>query len=259
MPALWPPSAAAVAALVAALSGSLLCPASALGQRAAALPDPARPAYWWVGGALVLGAAVSDGALERVSLARRSATLDGLARAGNALGTGRHLLPALGAGYLAGRLADRLAGRPRLAHVVLHAAVAYTAGNVVASVGKPAFGRHRPDTTGSPWRLRPFARQGAWHSLPSAHTLHAFTLAGAVAEEAGRPWVTAGAYGAAALVGWSRVYEDEHWASDVALSAVVGAAIGHAGVRLLHSRHRRARPRLHVVPWPARAAVIFAW
>jgi membrane-associated phospholipid phosphatase len=122
---------------------------------------------------------------------------------------------------------------------VLHVAAAYALGNVVAGIGKPVIGRHRPDTLGSPWRIRPFTIAGARHSFPSAHTLHAFTLAGAISEEAHQPWVTASAYGAAMLVGWSRVYSDEHWASDVVASAILGAAIGHVTVRYLHSRNRR--------------------
>jgi membrane-associated phospholipid phosphatase len=74
----------------------------------------------------------------------------------------------------------------------------------------------------------------AFHALrPHAH---AFTLAGAISEEANRPWVTVVAYSAATLVAWSRVYADEHWTSDVAISAVLGAAIGHGMVRFLHAR-----------------------
>jgi membrane-associated phospholipid phosphatase len=53
--------------------------------------------------------------------------------------------------------------------------------------------------------------------------------------------VTTLAYGAATLVAWSRVYRDEHWASDVAISSVMGAAIGHVTVRALHARAARRR------------------
>ncbi len=245
---------------VTALAALLLGPAGAEAQHVASRlafppPDPARPGFWWVGGSLVVAAALSDAALERASLAHRSPTLDDLAAAGNALGAGRYLVPALGASYLAGRLAHR----PRLADVALHAAAAYTAGNVLASIGKPVLGRHRPDTTGSPSRFRPFTAKGAWHSLPSAHTLHAFTLAGALSEELRRPLVTAGIYGAAALVAWSRVYDDEHWASDVAASAVVGAAIGHVMVLRLHARRQTGQRRLHIVPGAEGAGVVLVW
>lgn len=195
------------------------------------------PAVWWVGSSLVVGALTGDAGLERASLANRSSTLDDAARVGDALGVGRHLLPALGASYIAGRLLER----PRMADGALHAAVAYALGNVLVSVGKPVVGRHRPDTTGSPWRFHPFTTKGTYHSWPSAHTLHAFTIAGAVSEESHAGWVTAVAYSAATLVGWSRVYRDEHWTSDVASSAALGALIGHGTVWIWRSRAKRTR------------------
>jgi membrane-associated phospholipid phosphatase len=227
-------------ALLAALSGH----ATLAAQPVDRWPDPGRSAFWWIGGAAVVMAAAFDQATEQASIAHRSSTLGAVARAGNDLGSGRYLLPALGVSYLGGRLLQQ----PRFAEGVLHTAAAYALGNLVASVGKPLLGRHRPDTLGSPWRFHPLAREGAWHALPSAHTLHAFTIAGAVAEEARKPWVTAAAYGAATLVGWSRVYADEHWASDVALSAVAGAAIGHLSVRLLHGPRRRGPAQRATTP-----------
>lgn len=252
-------------AAVASLVALLFAPTGARAQEAesslvllpatATLPEPSQTVFWWTGGALVVAAALSDVAIERASLTHRSRTLDDLARAGNALGAGRHLVPALGASYLVGRLVRR----PRLADVALHAAAAYVAGNVVASIGKPVIGRHRPDTTGSPWRFRPFAREGAWHSLPSAHTLHAFTLAGAFSEELRQPWAIVATYGAATVVAWSRVYEDEHWASDVAASAVVGAAIGHTMVRRLHAQRKAGQRPLHLVIYADGPAAVLAW
>jgi membrane-associated phospholipid phosphatase len=201
------------------------------------------PAIWWVGSSLVVGALIGDAQLERASLANRSPTLDDAERVGNALGAGRHILPALGAGYLAGRLFKR----PRLADGALHTATAYALGNVLVSIGKPVVGRHRPDTTGSPWRFHPFAGTGSHHSWPSAHTMHVFTIAGAIAEESDAAWVTATVYSAATLVGWSRLYADEHWASDVASSAALGAVIGHATVRVwrARSKHRRSVGKHH--------------
>jgi membrane-associated phospholipid phosphatase len=224
-------------------------------QTTAALVNPARPGFWWLGGALIVMAAASDRAIERQSLRHRSATLDRFARVGNATGSGEYLLPALGVTYLTGRLTHH----PRLAEATLNAAAAYAIGNVVAGLWKPVIGRHRPDTLGSPWRFHPLERSGAYHALPSAHVMHAFTLAGAVAEEAGRPWVTGAAYGAAALVAWSRIYEDEHWASDVASSAVIGAAIGHLSVRLLHARRAPKRTRFRVEPGANGVAMAFEW
>ena len=219
--------------VVALASSAMVAGATrASGQQGRSRPDPASSSFWLAGGALVAAAAASDAQFERFSLEHRSPMLDDLGSAGNVLGTGRYLIPALGASYVLGRFTHH----PHLAQGTLHTAVAYALGNVVTSAGKPLLGRHRPDTTGSAWRFRPLATGGEWHSLPSAHTVHAFTLAAAISEEARRPWVTTVAYGAATLVAWSRVYRDEHWASDVAISSVVGAAIGHATVRVLHAR-----------------------
>jgi membrane-associated phospholipid phosphatase len=241
------------ALLIPALAAALFEPTWAVAQGSERGSGQGQSTYWWVG-AILVATAASDARLERTSLTHRSPTLDDLASAGNALGLGRHLIPALGASYLGGRLTHR----PRIADGALHAAAAYVIGNVVVSVGKPLIGRHRPDTLGSPWRIRPFTVAGAWHSFPSAHTLHAFTLAGAISEEARQPWVTAAAYGAASVVAWSRVYADEHWASDVAASAVIGSAIGHVTVRRLHARAGRHR-RVGVAVQPRGAVLTFVW
>jgi membrane-associated phospholipid phosphatase len=237
-------------------------PCSANAQRLATPEHLTPPALWWIGGAFVVGALASDAELERASLANRSGRLNDAAHVGNVLGSGRYLLPALGASYLTGRLSRQ----PRLASTTLHAAVAYTLGNVLVSAGKPVVGRHRPDTTGSAWRFHPFAGDGDHHSWPSAHALHAFTLASAIAEDTRSGWIAGAAYGAAALVGWSRVYEDEHWASDVASSAVLGAAIGHATVRVMRRRtatrsptHQRHAATLFIVPVSRGVAFRLAW
>jgi membrane-associated phospholipid phosphatase len=241
--------------LLAFVVGSMLWPPNATAQDHSRIADPARPGFWWIGGALVVAAAASDAALERASLAHRSVTLDHLERTGNALGTGRNIIPVLGATYVAGWLGHR----KRVTDIVLHTAVGYAAGDFVASIGKPLFGRHRPDTTGSPWRFHPFARRGEWHSLPSAHALHAFTIAGAVSEEMRQPWVTATTYGAASIVAWSRIYRDEHWASDVTASAVAGTALGITSVRFFHARQRKNVPPFQVTPWHHGIAVSIGW
>ena len=219
------------------------------------------PAVWWLSGSLVVGALAGDAALERASLANRSAALDDAERVGDALGAGRHLIPAIGAGYLAGRFL----ARPRLADAALHTAVAYALGNVLVSIGKPVVGRHRPDTTGSPWRFHPLDGNGRYHSWPSAHTMHAFTVAGAIPEESHAGWVTGTAYGAATLVGWSRIYADEHWASDVTASAVLGALIGHGTTRVWRARKQQRNERerrsaaLGVTPDGRTVVIHLAW
>jgi membrane-associated phospholipid phosphatase len=70
--------------------------------------------------------------------------------------------------------------------------------------------------------------------LPSDHAVTAFAVAGTLCEELRRPWVTGLAYGTAGLVGWSRIHENRHWASDVVAGALVGAFAARLTVRHLH-------------------------
>jgi membrane-associated phospholipid phosphatase len=102
-------------------------------------------------------------------------------------------------------------------------------------------------------RTRPVANRGSqdYHpfniggSMPSFHTAEAFTAAAVISEHWDNPWVSALAYGAATGVGWSRIYEDRHWLSDVVLSAAIGTVVGKAVVALNRQRRDSA---VSVVP-----------
>lgn len=64
-------------------------------------------------------------------------------------------------------------------------------------------------------------------SFPSGHTSMVFALAAVFASEyKGKIWVPIMSYSLASLVAVSRVYEDEHWASDVVFGAALGFFIG---------------------------------
>lgn len=95
----------------------------------------------------------------------------------------------------------------------------------VAALGaKFVFGRERPTGANDPDTFHYFhGTKKEWVSFPSGHTTTAFSWAAVTAEEFPSPWVAAAAYGTAGAVGFSRMYQDEHWASDV----VAGAALGY--------------------------------
>jgi len=85
---------------------------------------------------------------------------------------------------------------------------------------KVVFGRVRPrDEPDDAFTFDPFSGHG---SLPSGHTTIAFAAAVALDRETTSGWVPWIVYPAATMVGWSRVQDLDHWASDV----VAGAAIG---------------------------------
>lgn len=65
-------------------------------------------------------------------------------------------------------------------------------------------------------------------SFPSGHATVAFAAAAVVAEEwkDEQPWVPYLAYGLAAGTALSRVHDDKHWASDVAVGSLIGLGTG---------------------------------
>ena len=88
---------------------------------------------------------------------------------------------------------------------------------LVTRVLKVSVDRERPD--------------GGGHSFPSGHTSGMFTTAGVLGAHFG--WrVALPAYAISGFVGWARVRDDQHWATDVAAGATIGAIIGHSVARL---------------------------
>jgi len=108
-------------------------------------------------------------------------------------------------------------------------------------------------------RSRPKANQGSGHfspfggdvSFPSTHTTQAFILASVLSEHTDNPWVSAGAYGVASLVGLSRIQQREHFFSDVLAGAAIGTFVGRtvtAYNRTLRSKGTLANLDLSFTP-----------
>ena len=134
------------------------------------------------------------------------------------------------------------------ATVGLHAGEAVVAASLVTTVLKAAAGRARPyvsrDSDAANFAFGRGLRRGdAYQSFPSGHTTASFALAAALAGEGRVRWprlnhVTAPlGFGLATMVGASRLYHDEHWASDVVAGAGVGTVVG-----TLVARYVRAHP-----------------
>jgi len=77
-------------------------------------------------------------------------------------------------------------------------------------------------------------------SFPSGHATAAFAMAAATTAETSRWWPGSARYmapllyGAATLTGLSRMYDDDHWASDVLFGAAIGTFSGWKVVRYNH-------------------------
>jgi membrane-associated phospholipid phosphatase len=114
----------------------------------------------------------------------------------------------------------RWGGHPTLARRAGRAGISTLTAAGVTSVIKLTAGRVRPrDEPDDPFTFDPFSGHG---SFPSGHTTIAFAAAVALDRETTSGWVPWVVYPTAAMVGWARVQDLDHWASDV----VAGAAIG---------------------------------
>jgi membrane-associated phospholipid phosphatase len=194
--------------------------------------EPRDHEFWFASLAAFAGAAILDEPLHSWLDSHQSDEGNRIARVVDPLGRARYLVPSLVGSYAAARLTRHHA----LANTILRIGLGYAAADGNESILKPAIGRHRPDSTNRAEDFRLYARGEQWHSYPSAHTVHAFSIAAAIADEAHRPWVSLMAYGAASIVGAQRVYTRAHWASDVVLSSTLAIAVSTTTVRWLRSR-----------------------
>lgn len=119
-----------------------------------------------------------------------------------------------------------LAAGPHAQAAAAAATVATLAASAVFMVLKRRFRRRRPcDVAPHPvFHLRPPDR----FSFPSGHTMNAFAIATVLSVRC--PALAPGLFFLAASVGSSRVVVGLHFASDVAVGAVLGALIGWLAV-----------------------------
>lgn len=222
---------------------TLLCWMILLGWTApaAAQVRPAARAFWIAGAAGVVTAAALDGSARSYALGHRGTALDRTAEAVAPLGLAHYCVPGLALAYVG----SRIVGDSALAAAALRVAAGYVFADAIESVLKPAVGRERPLVNGDPDRFHPFTGNGDDHSFPSAHVVHAMSIAAGIAAEAKNPAVSAVAYGTAALVGAERVYADAHWLSDVAFSAVLAIAASHTAIALVDGYQGRGRHEAH--------------
>lgn len=88
---------------------------------------------------------------------------------------------------------------------------------------KTIIGRERPEFTddnNSYVGLNLFDND--YFSLPSAHTAIAFALSTVLSQNSNTDFLKAVSYLPAILTGYSRIYENRHWLSDVVLGGIIG-------------------------------------
>ena len=101
----------------------------------------------------------------------------------------------------------------------------------------------RPKKERGAYSYAPFQDISFDRSLPSSHAARAFSLAAVFADHYSQP-VPFIAYSTASLIGLSRIFLDEHFASDVLAGAALGFAIG----KTLSWRHRNRKENWMILP-----------
>jgi len=210
------------------------------------------PAKWkarkWIELGVVTGIGVlaytQDEKIQKYFVGHQSTAADNLSKyvfepIGNGIGTS----VIIGGLYVGGRLAKD----NRLAGTSLTAAKAFIVSTVCAQAVKQLTHRHRPYQDEIPDHAQwegPFA-DIHYNSFPSGHSTAAFSLATVFAMEYSKTvWVPVLAYSLAAGTAVSRLYDNEHWASDV----VIGSALGFVTGRFMWKQSRKGDGRFVILP-----------
>jgi membrane-associated phospholipid phosphatase len=185
-----------------------------------------------------------DANVSREAIESDSRFARGVASGAEKLGNPLYIAPVLGATWLAGRAT----GHPGVSRSALRIAGGIAASAAVSSTVKLVAGRSRPsESPGDPNAFNSFSGHMAF---PSGHTTVAFALASGIDQETSAHWVPYVVYPLAGLVGWSRMRDNRHWASDVLTGALIGTWTTHKFQAAVRSGEREPRFSFDVVPAP---------
>jgi membrane-associated phospholipid phosphatase len=209
------------------------------------------PSRWnrkaWVKASIVAGVtlglfAVDDEINEWIQDNRH----DDVAKFAVHFGDGKIVLPPLALFYAVAHVTKNY--KAKRAALLTFENVAIT--GLFTQIVKISFHRHRPNSgdSSSTWDGPGFNSDNL--SFPSGHTSLAFSIATPIATEyKDNIIIPPLAYGLASLVGWSRMNDNKHWASDVFIGASLGYFTGKA-VCMLHSKGNESR--FTILPVPGR-------
>lgn len=166
----------------------------------------------------------------------KSSALDTATDAGNIIGNPWIHLGIAGALYGGGILA----GSPKWRETGEMLGEAAILADAVSFVLKRAIGRSRPFVSGDKGSFTPFQFKSDYDSMPSMHTASSFAMASVMRTTSENLLVKALYYSVATFVGFSRLYQDKHWASDVVLGAAIGELCGRVVTRYHYTHGKMA-------------------
>lgn len=112
-----------------------------------------------------------------------------------------------------------------------------TSAGLLQQVLKSVVGRARPLANLGKDTFDPFNPSRNFHSFPSGHALLAFTNAYAIGKQFKNPWVKAGIYTLGAIPGISRVWDGQHYLSDMVFAFAISIATVESIDRYLDKKY----------------------
>lgn len=159
--------------------------------------------------------------------ANRSRTMNHATDAGSIVGNPFVHLGVAAVLYGAGALTDQ----PKVMRIGEELGEALALTDATTFVLKEAIGRGRPTVSRGNSSFKPFQFKNDYDSLPSMHTASSFAVAHVLASETESVPAKVLCYLGASFVGFSRLYQGKHWASDIILGAAIGELAGSSVTR----------------------------
>jgi len=171
----------------------------------------------------------------------------------NYLGDGWVIIPSQLLLYGYGYFTDDLKARK----IALETMESFVIVGATVTALKMLTGRHRPNSHDDPYNFEGPTLSSDNRSFPSGHTAVVFSWATVLADNfRDQPAVGIIAYTLAAGTGFSRMYKNKHWLSDV----FVAALLGHFITKKIVSRHEHDEPSTTVFsPLPLGFSISFSF
>tara|TARA_Y100001001_G_scaffold7768_1_gene7438 strand:- start:9564 stop:10463 length:900 start_codon:yes stop_codon:yes gene_type:complete len=215
-----------------------------------------RPIHWkseeWTTfGAVVGGTAllyVFDEQVSEFAMRQRGGVPDFIDYYGDRVGSPTYNYMLTGGVYLTGLLTKDEKLR-RLGVLLLASA---SSAGLLQQVSKSIIGRARPEYGNGKDTFDPFNPNRSFHSFPSGHTILAFSNAYAIAKQFENPWVKTGIYLVGMVPGASRLWDGQHWLSDIAFGVAISIFTVESIDRYLDKRYRKKyNDKTKMVNWNA--------
>jgi membrane-associated phospholipid phosphatase len=118
----------------------------------------------------------------------------------------------------------------------------------ITVVTKVIVGRARPYEKDNQYYTNPFTFDNDYNSFPSGHATLAFAYSTVMANEVDNVFWKIGWYSLAGLVGYARIYHNQHWFSDVLMSAAIGYFSGEFVNN--HASNNQEKTKISLFPIP---------